>query len=96
MEKKANPALFPKGHGMYLLHYFTVIHHSLTRQKSISENYLGFIFHLEISKSDSSAKMLWEEYWLPQKWLKIFTLDISKLYIINIPHIQSVHMCVYI
>lgn len=73
-----------------------MIHHSLTQQKSISENYLGFIFHLEISKPGSPVKMLWErEYWLPQKLLKTFTLDISKLHIINIPHIQSIYMCVY-
>lgn len=55
---KKPPALFLKGHGPYSLHYFAVIHHSLTWQKYISENYLVFSFHLEISKPDSPVKML--------------------------------------
>jgi len=72
-----------------------MIHHSLTRQKSISENYLGFIFHLETSTPDSPVKMLGEKYWIPPKWLKILTLDTSELYFMNIHHIQSIYMYVY-
>lgn len=70
-----NPfALFPKDNSMYLLHYFTMIHHSLTQQKSISEHYLGFIFHLEISKPDSPVKM----------WGELTTAEITKNYLLEL------------
>lgn len=42
--------LFPKVHGVFLLHYFIMIHHSLTQQKSIPENHSGFIFQLQLNK----------------------------------------------
>lgn len=47
------PALFPKGRGVFLLHYFTLFHHdsSLINSAEIySWKHLGYIFQLQLNK----------------------------------------------